>query len=98
MAHLMTKFNFSVDLYQGKDNPISVSRLYSITFVCSFDLALYPFDVQNCDMKMRITSATTDYLKFNYLNSTIHYVGSKFLVEYEVPTWKERDCLNIGNI
>ena len=37
-------------LYKGKDNQISISRVYSADFECKFAMQYYPFDVQQCNM------------------------------------------------
>ena len=37
-------------LYKGKDNQISISRVYSADFECKFAMQYYPFDVQKCNM------------------------------------------------
>ena len=37
-------------VYQGSENVLILSRVYTTTWVCEFDLAMYPFDEQKCDM------------------------------------------------
>ena len=37
-------------LYKGKDNQISISRVYSADFECKFAMQYYPFDIQQCNM------------------------------------------------
>ena len=37
-------------LYMGKDNRISISRVYSADFECKFAMQYYPFDIQQCNM------------------------------------------------
>ena len=37
-------------LYRGEENPITVARTYHTNFLCDYDMALYPFDIQECNM------------------------------------------------
>ena len=37
-------------IYQGSENVLILSRVYTTTWVCEFDLTMYPFDEQKCDM------------------------------------------------
>ena len=38
----------SAYIYKGEDNPLAVSRVYSHSFLCDFDMSVYPFDRQSC--------------------------------------------------
>ncbi|KAK7081121.1 hypothetical protein SK128_027947 [Halocaridina rubra] len=60
-----------------------VSRKYSTTFTCNFDLTLYPFDDQHCDMHLQIASGQVSFLEV-HPNSTVTYIGSSILNEYEI--------------
>ncbi|XP_071514862.1 uncharacterized protein [Panulirus ornatus] len=73
-----------VDLFPGEENPLIISRKYSTTFVCDFNLVLYPFDVQHCDMHLRMLSASKNYLMFDGLTTTASYHGSELLLEYQL--------------
>ncbi|XP_063885586.1 uncharacterized protein LOC135113890 [Scylla paramamosain] len=73
-----------VVLYPGEDNRLILSRKYNTLFVCDFDLMLYPFDSQYCDMHLRMLSASSNYLEFNALETTAVYIGSKMLLEYHL--------------
>ena len=37
-------------IFQGSDNQLVMSRIYNNAFLCQFQLANYPFDVQHCTM------------------------------------------------
>ena len=37
-------------LYKGRDNQISISRVYSADFECKFAMQFYPLDIQECKM------------------------------------------------
>ncbi|XP_018013295.2 uncharacterized protein LOC108670342 [Hyalella azteca] len=73
-----------VSVYQGSDNPLEVSRKYSTEFKCDFDLVLYPFDSQSCDLYLRLLSASQDYLYFDTQSASAQYEGNSLLIEYQV--------------
>lgn len=73
-----------MDLYLGDENPLTISRRYSITFSCNFDLELYPFDVQHCDVHLQMMSASKNYITFDQTTSTAVLSASKLLLEYQV--------------
>ncbi|XP_069189029.1 uncharacterized protein [Procambarus clarkii] len=73
-----------VDLFSGEENSLILSRKYTTAFTCDFDLVLYPFDVQYCDMRFRMLSGSKDYLIFEEAASSATYHGSTLLLEYEV--------------
>ena len=43
-----------IDIYEGKDNPIIMSRVYDIEFLCDFQMQWYPFDTQTCYTEFRL--------------------------------------------
>ena len=75
---------FIEEIFQGADNKVQIVRKYGITFTCDFDLILYPFDEQHCDMELELSSASIDYLAFAANASGVSYTGNPLLLEYEV--------------
>ncbi|XP_069937796.1 uncharacterized protein, partial [Cherax quadricarinatus] len=73
-----------VDLFPGRKNSVFLSRKYNTNFTCDFNLVLYPFDVQYCDMRLRMISASKNYLTFDEVASSAAYYGSSLLLEYQV--------------
>ncbi|XP_076049413.1 uncharacterized protein LOC143030094 [Oratosquilla oratoria] len=73
-----------VEVYSGSENTFQLSRKYTTIFICDFNLVLYPFDNQHCDMHLRILSASKSYLEFDFENSLSSYLGNSLLIEYEV--------------
>ncbi|KAK8752214.1 hypothetical protein OTU49_012524, partial [Cherax quadricarinatus] len=59
-------------------------RKYGTVYMCDLDLVLYPFDVQECYMQLRITSATKSFLVFETQQSVVNISANKLLLEYEV--------------
>ncbi|XP_076046337.1 uncharacterized protein LOC143028315 [Oratosquilla oratoria] len=73
-----------VEVFAGEENTLQLTRKYSTVFICDFNLILYPFDDQHCDMHLRILSASKAYLEFDLEHSLAEYLGNSLLVEYEV--------------
>lgn len=71
-------------MYSGKVNTLTIRRKYGTVYKCNFDLALYPFDDQQCEMRLRITSELKSFLVFDHEKSSVEYLSNPFLVEYEV--------------
>ena len=40
----------NVYYFHGSENYLQLERTYKISFICSYDMALYPFDTQTCSM------------------------------------------------
>ena len=40
----------NIYIFQGYENILELSRTYRINFICSYDMALFPFDSQTCSM------------------------------------------------
>ena len=40
--------------YDGAENDLVLKRVYTIEFLCEFSMQNYPFDVQKCDMLLKI--------------------------------------------
>ena len=48
-----------IDIHEGKhykadENMLHWMRVYRETFICQFELEFYPFDVNDCDIKVTI--------------------------------------------
>ena len=37
-------------MYDGKDNDLVLSRIFTTKFICEYQLVYYPFDTQSCDL------------------------------------------------
>ncbi|MPC29987.1 Glutamate-gated chloride channel subunit beta [Portunus trituberculatus] len=73
-----------VEVYSGQDNTLTIRRKYGTVYKCNFDLRLYPFDAQQCEMHLRITSELKSFLTFDPDHSSVQYLSNPFLIEYEV--------------
>ncbi|KAK8744854.1 hypothetical protein OTU49_000653 [Cherax quadricarinatus] len=73
-----------LEVYAGPENPMSVRRKYSITFQCQFNLKMYPFDEQFCNLELTMLSASSRLLVFDKVATTAVFNGNPQLVEYFV--------------
>ena len=42
-------------LYKGSENPINHESYWTCKYVCQFDYHWYPFDTQNCKIKLNVS-------------------------------------------
>ena len=59
-------------IYQGAENPLSISRVYDIEFICEFNMRFFPFDTQNCSIFLVMAGNSGKFIhleidQFNYL-------------------------------
>ncbi len=52
-------------LYPGNQNPFYLTRLYTVTFHCKFQLQKFPFDRQICPIQLRIPGRLKYNVKIN---------------------------------
>lgn len=69
-------------VYQGNQNPITLSRVYSDKFICDFDMAKYPFDVQKCSVIFIMTGKFDKFVKLN--GEDVSYFGPIDLTQYYI--------------
>ena len=67
-------------LYDGKDNPITFSRIYDIEFLCEYNMAWYPFDIQKCSMEFKPDGNTGEYIQL--IKHQFRYLGKQELSVY----------------
>ena len=72
--------------YRGEDNPIMFSRKYTINFLCEYDMAWYPFDLQRCELNFEPFGNSGDYVVF--INKEINYYDKIDLSKYYIKQWQ----------
>lgn len=72
--------------YKGVDNPITFSRIYDTRFLCSYDMAWYPFDLQRCELLLEPFGNTGEYIYL--INKDIRYLDKMDLSKYYIKQWK----------
>ena len=78
--------NEDIDTYEGSENPLSLSRVYSIKFFCDYDMAWYPFDQQTCRIEMVLDGVLDNYA--DLLPGGVKFSGPMELTQYYVKTFK----------
>ena len=72
--------------FRGTDNPITFSRIYDIRFICSYNMAWYPFDLQRCELLLKPFGNTGKYVSL--VNTSINYFDKMDLSKYYIKQWK----------
>jgi len=75
-------------VYAGVECPLVLKKEYFINFACDFNLAMYPFDSNVCNMDFEVSGVNKDYVEL-FIDTTFggagaEYTGSKDLLEYTV--------------
>lgn len=80
------ELNEDIETFDGSENTISISRVYSIQFFCEYDMAWYPFDVQTCTIEMVMDGVLENYA--DLLPGGLQFSGPKELTQYFVQDFK----------
>ena len=80
------EINKNIETYQGSENTISLSRVYSIQFFCEYDMAWYPFDIQTCSMELTMDGVLDNYA--DLIPGEVMFTGPKELTQYYVKDYK----------
>lgn len=72
--------------FRGVDNPITFSRIYDIRFICIYNMAWYPFDLQRCELLFKPFGNTGKYVYF--IKNDINYFDKMDLSKYYIKQWK----------
>ncbi len=73
-------------LFNGKDNPLTISRVYSSKFLCDFDMSVYPFDTQKCSIIFVMKGNSGEFAKL--VIDSLQYLGPIDLAQYFVKEYK----------
>ena len=72
--------------FKGAENTITFSRIYDRKFICEYDMAWYPFDVQKCEITLQPFGNTGKYISL--IRDSIKYLGKLDLSKYYIKQWK----------
>ena len=84
----------NVHSYQGSENSLTVSRFYSLPFICDFKMNMYPFDTQICKIQLATTGNSDNFVELD--NAVLQYLGPVDLTQYFVKEWSFKKN-EIGN-
>ena len=71
-----------IEIFNGKDNMISMSRVYSMKLFCEYDMLWYPFDQQTCYIQLMMDGVLENCVSL--LARNIKFSGAKELTQYFV--------------
>ena len=71
-----------IDIYEGSENLITMSRVYDIEFLCDFKMHWYPFDTQTCYMEFRLKEEMDSFI--DLIPGSEEYLGPKEFTQYFV--------------
>ena len=67
-----------IEIYEeGSKNPILMSRVYDVDFLCSFQMQWYPFDTQTCYLEFMLEEEMDSFV--DLYAGTEEYLGPKEL-------------------
>ena len=72
--------------FKGAENTITFSRIYDIGFICDYNMAWYPFDVQRCEITLQPFGNTGKYISL--VRDNMQYLGELDLSKYYIKQWK----------
>ncbi|ROT63201.1 hypothetical protein C7M84_018955 [Penaeus vannamei] len=74
------------DVYSGFENMLLYQQEQTITFMCNFQLRMYPFDRQWCSIVFNVPYLTIEFGILTKDGPGVLFLGSRRLLEYELLT------------
>jgi len=75
-----------VAYYEGAENPITYRREFSKEFSCEFQLFNYPFDTQECRIRLTLPDSLVGLIRLR--PSELVYSGPVKLIQFNIKEWK----------
>lgn len=87
------------EVYGGTAAQLVQQQHYSGSFVCPFNVFYYPFDVQQCNLLVQLTSVSKQLVALTNARSSVEYNNNRHLQIYVVSRFfvKETDNNNTRN-
>ncbi len=82
-------------IFKGSENPITISRVYFSEFLCDFDMAMYPFDTQQCFINLIPGGNTGEFIEL--VPDFLNYTGPLELTQYFIKDYKIENITLSGN-
>ena len=73
-----------IDIYEGMENQLLMSRVYNKRFICEYDMSWYPFDTQTCHMDFKLEENMNNFLQL--VTGSQKYLGPRELTQYFVKS------------
>ena len=68
--------------YKGSENLLSMRRTYDISFICNYDIGMYPFDTQICHFNISMCLHEDQHISELIPPENIQFLGSEDFAEY----------------
>ena len=72
----------AAEIFDGAENPVIYTRIYSTNFECDFNLRNYPFDSQRCYMELGVPQSLES--KVEIIADNVLFNGSTDLPQFQV--------------
>ena len=72
----------NVQYFAGSQNPLILSRFYNTRFLCSYNMEMYPFDIQKCHLLFSMKGKSGDFAQLKA--DLLQYLGPAELLQYFV--------------
>ncbi len=83
-------------LYQGNENPITLTRVYSGKFICDYDMSVYPFDTQKCSAVFIMKGNAGNFVKL--VSKEASYLGPIDLPQYYIMKTRIENVIVPSNV
>ncbi len=78
--------------FPGDENPITIRRIYAVDFICDFNMANYPFDLQTCTMEISMKASDRAFVTMAI--NDYDYNGPADLIKYYVRSYNMTTKMN----
>ena len=74
--------------FQGRDNSMTMTRFYNIRFICNYQMQWYPFDIQQCQLKLAMLGKASDFARLQ--TRVLQFLGREEINNYVVRDFRMR--------
>ena len=71
---------YNIFIFDGKNNPFVMSRVYDVDWICDYDMRWYPFDIQTCKINLELKGNLADFI--DIVPDKLEYLGPEALTQY----------------
>ena len=71
--------------FLGSENPILLSRDFTLKFKCDFNLQYFPFDTQSCMILINANNKVQNFVQLTPIH--LEYIGPRELLNFDVIDW-----------
>ena len=71
--------------FLGSENPMLLSRDFTLKFKCDFNLQFFPFDTQSCMILINANNKVQNFVQLTPIR--LEYIGPRELLNFDVIDW-----------